>query len=118
MKIIVIIFLLLGVFADGILTGMSFLEILAQKNVFTYILAVAAGLVVTGLTASTKYIFDEYSAGLTLLWGFAVFADAATTIVGILKFVAPTEPIQYATACTSILLVTGSSLVFSFVMEN
>jgi hypothetical protein len=117
-RAILVLMLLCGVCSDGILTGISILEILTQKNLFTYILAFAAGLVVTGLTASTKYIFDTYSTGLTLLWGGAVLIDGTTTVMGILRFVQPNEPVQYATVLTSIVLVTGSSLMFSYVVED
>ena len=117
-RILIIIMLLVGVIADGVLTGFSFLEILGQKNIFTYILAVSAGLVITGLTACTKFVFAEYSNGLTLLWGLAVMADAITTVIGIAKFVQPNTPVQYATACVSVGLVTGSSLILSFIMEE
>lgn len=117
-KFFLIIMLLFGVVSDGVLTGLSVVEILGKYNVFTYILAISAGLIITGLTASTKFIFSQYSTPLTLLWGMAVLADAITTVMGIAKFIQPNNPIGYATAFVSVGLVTGSSLALSFIMEE
>jgi|GEM_PF-5609760 len=117
-KPVIVLVLFVGVFGDGTLSGLSFLELLGIQNTFSYVLAIAAAIVITGLTVFTKPILQGNSTALKVLWGCALMMDAMTTVVGILHYIQPSENFQLIVATGLIVFLTGSSLAMSYVLDS
>jgi hypothetical protein len=113
-RLIVGIFLFLGVLGDGALSGISFLELIGADNGFSIVLSITGGLLITACTASTKFMLQQGSVVLVMLWCGAVLIDVVTTIFGIAEFIG----FNNILAPAMVAFVQGSALAFSFIIDD
>ncbi len=112
--VLTIIAAIVGVIPDGLLTGISFLDLIEANNLFAKVLGVAGGFIVTLFVAFHKQILEVKSPLLVILFVIAVLIDLYTTYYGVKKHVAGDTVIAFGL----LVLINGLTLFFSEGIEK
>ena len=116
-SIFVIILLVLGVTGDGILSGISILDLFDVKTLYAWVITVTGGLIITGFTASTKYALSQKLKLVKLLWFGAVLLDIYTTFYGTKEILINNNGPEFLSYAISAYLA-GASLSSSYIYDS